>query len=648
MHRDTIERAALLLAASACLALPLAGCSETDDTENNASADGGGATDAGGGDGGGATDGGTTGSDGGTTGSDGGATGSDGGTGLTDSGTTVKPPPREPVKCDDGEDAAFRCFYPMGLPQSLYNPSKVMAVCGDEGTRNGTEVEDCGFGTICFDDDQNPEIGPRCARSVTANNADKPYYNHSCGVFSQWMRYPTGLEIDCRCRTTSDGTGSFGGTGSAYADPNNIDIDNGGHPAGAIINCAGPGGHAEDRWPVDYGEGPNFGQWSQEYTLASWRSGVLDPNTRELFALIEWTSDTNNEDTNAGTLVAWNVDTGDRRVVSGKHPDSRAGLIEYGSGYLSPQGFLNRNAVDKPKQILTRARVLRMGPDRKLYASSGYEIIRVDPASGAREIVWRAQFPSTGELKATYGQCFRPDNMGREQSVEPVTFSFEVAPDGSFYQGFGGTGTREGNGIMKISADGSTCTPVSRWNARGHAAQTSGQVDAPAPPDIGQGFDIQFEMRGLLWHDGKLYATSGDEMYEFDVATGNRLKITAGDGYDGMGESNMFWDPSRQVIWAVGREGSTYLGAIVEPMTGQTESIYGDVSDRKEYGNDTILRSVYPNGFGIKGVLQNGNSLNAGAVALDPKDNNIVYAVAGTGALIKIELSTYNSYIMSW
>ena len=37
-----------------------------------------------------------------------------------------------------------------------------------------------------------------------------------------------------------------------------------------------------------------------------------------------------------------------------------------------------------------------------------------------------------------------------------------------------------------------------------------------------------------------------------------------------------------------------------------------------------------------------------GGVILDPLDDDIVYGVTNTGALLKFELSTFNNYIHSW
>ncbi len=47
-------------------------------------------------------------------------------------------------------------------------------------------------------------------------------------------------------------------------------------------------------------------------------------------------------------------------------------------------------------------------------------------------------------------------------------------------------------------------------------------------------------------------------------------------------------------------------------------------------------------------MLGNSNVVNRGGLVLDPQDPDIVFAVLGTGALMKMELSTFNTIIHSW
>jgi len=56
--------------------------------------------------------------------------------------------------------------------------------------------------------------------------------------------------------------------------------------------------------------------------ISFWYGAELDPVARELYALVLWTDSTYER---TGTVVAWNLDTKDRRVVTGIFPHSRTG-----------------------------------------------------------------------------------------------------------------------------------------------------------------------------------------------------------------------------------------------------------------------------------------------------------------------------------
>ncbi len=536
------------------------------------------------------------------------------------------------------------CSYP-GVKSSLYEPSQVIKErsCVDAEVQPSDIIEDCEWGSMCF---QDPEINngeATCHRSIDASQSSSPYYNFGCSQFSMWMRTPTGLEMDCRCRDVGDGQGGTGGTGNAMADPNNTDITMGARPGGPIMNCAQMGPQEDQPWPIQYGTGPSFNAWKQQNSSgASWFSGAVDPTSREMYAIIKWTSPQN---VKSATVVAWNLDTKDRRVISGLHPQEGA----FGSGYESPQPN-NRT----PLQPLTGANVLRIGPDKMIYTYGGgtgestddqREIVKIDPATGERTLVWKAQNEDTGVLTDTFGQCLRPNASLFPKTVGLNAQAFEVGPDGKYYMGF--RGVREGDGIIEISADGKTCSFLSNWGGIGH--NQGGGVSAPPLPDRGAGPMLQFPVQGLLFHDGVVYGVSNSDLFSFDAATGDRALVSyAGATYGGMGFSNMFWDSTRNVIWAVGTVAS-YVGTIVDPTTGRRESIYGD-SGMEDYGDDAILKSDYgtPQSVGIGTLLSNGHSINYGGVVLDPADPNIVYAVLKSGGLMKMELSTFNNYVYSW
>jgi hypothetical protein len=517
-------------------------------------------------------------------------------------------------------------------------------------------IEECGFGTVCFQEEGFNNGEALCHRSIDSSQSDKPYYDFSCGTFSMWLRNPTSLEIDCRCRVVGDGQGGAGGTiggSNGYVDPNNIDIDNGGYPGGPVINCSTPGAMADTIWPIDYGTGPNFNAWYQQNASgASWFSGVVNAETREMFAVVRWT---NPQYTRSSTVVAWELDTGNRRVVSGLYPDPRLGQAEYGSGYMSPPVGSSSSVTEQP---LSGANVIRLGPDDQLYVfgggtgestSSEREIVRVDPTTGERTLVWRSRTDDDDdEIDPSFGQCLRPDAYGRVQSVGINAQAFEVGPNGDFYLSM--RGTREGDGLISVSADGTTCTFFSRWGGLGHSPG-GGADPAPAPNQIGNGFLLQFPVKGLLYHNDTIYGVSNDDLYSFNLTTGQRIKESYTSGsYGGMGISNIFWDDTRGVIWAVGTV-AKFVGAIVDLETGRRESIFSDTGFQ-DYGAEAILRSDYEQARSVTSpptmLGSNSNSIGYGGFILDPDNNDIVFAVLKSGGLMKMELSTFNNFVFSW
>lgn len=598
--------------------------------------------------------------------------------------TTRKTTCTTAMSCEVMDDGQAHCSCPLmeatvcrsdSSLSTLYEPSAVWkkrACTNPAGAQKASDrIEDCEWGSVCFREDGFNGDDAQCRRSIDASQKDMPYYNFGCGTFDRWLRHPTSLEMDCRCRYVGDGQGGAGGTGNALADPNNTDINNGARPGGPIINCMSGDSMPDYEWPVKYGDGPSFNAWYQQNASgASWFGGDVNPATREMFAIVKWT---NPQYYKSATVVAWNLDTKNRRVVSGLHPDPQEGLKAYGTGYLSPKvnaataGFDEDGDGDDggpdtgaaATQPLTGANVLRLVTEQdettSIYTYGGgtgessstqREIVRINPTTGERTLVWQAQSALTGDITATHGQCFRPGPAGENLSIAYQAQAFEVGPDGTFYLSM--HGVREGDGIVSISADGKTCTVHSRWGGGGYNPG-GGVTPVPAPAAIGTGPSLQpFPVKGLLFHDGKIFGVYKTDLYSFDLTNGNwRLESHAAQTYKGMGYANMFWDPTRSVVWALGDHASP-TGTIVDLSTGRREAVYAD-TDPKEYSNNHILRSVYGTAESVSySMLGVGNSIGNGGAILDPADNNILYAVLKSGGLMKLELSTFNNYVYSW
>lgn len=586
-------------------------------------------------------------------------------------GNPIQPSTRcyNPKSCEENAEgqAECRCGYTGELTcassdssfaNSLYDDTYVVrertCVESSAGIDPVDIAETCGFGSVCFVDDYSDDGHAQrnggeafCAQSVTEDSS--PYQDFGCdAVFSEFMRYPTALEVDCRCRIRSvSGSEEFAGSGAYLADPENTNpsLDASAHPAGAIANCAAPSRVDTYDWPVAYGSGPVF----QDYNAgqSTWIGAEFDPETRELFSLIEWGNSTVD---NGASIVAWNVDTADRRVVSGLLPNAVSGMESYGSGYESPTDFTTD--AQGQTQPFTGAYSLRLASDGMLYVSSEHEVIRVDPEDGHRELVWRRQNEEfTGEITDTFGQCLRPSALGVRDSLQLEIQSFGVGPDLSFYKGI--SDVRGGTGVLHISADGSTCEVIARWNAKGDSGSGTG-LDAPAPEDVGSGYlpsNLASAVQGMLVHAGDLYVVISGEVVAIDLNTLKRVRVDDDAVTREAGYTAMHWDPEREVIWTSGSSSAIFGNLVVDPISGQTEQIETD-SGMKNYPGQEILRSVYPGGGSAAstggGAVSTLNHTQMGGVVVDPENPDVVYGVTATGALLKLELSTFNNYIMSW
>lgn len=229
--------------------------------------------------------------------------------------------------------------------------------------------------------------------------------------------------------------------------------------------------------------------------------------------------------------------------------------------------------------------------------------------------------------------------------------SFAVGPDLSFYKGF--RDVRGGSGLLHVCADGTTCEVVARWNGRGDLAPTPDD-SVPAPDDVGTGFvpnPLTAQVYGMLVYDDKLYASVSGDLISLDLTTKARTRVDDPNVTHSAGYTPMHYDPHREVIWTSGSIAAIFGNVVVDPISGQTEQIVTD-SGRTVYPGQAIFQSVYPGGGSAAntggGATANSNPTQLGGVIVDPIDPDIAYGVTGTGALIKLELSTFNNYIHSW
>ncbi len=278
------------------------------------------------------------------------------------------------LTCQNGQCVA-NCDQPIGTacrnnaPWFLTGESTIRET-DSCGRVTDTVVETCAAGEFCT----TRPGEPTCINSMT--DTTSPYYLKACS-FGMYVDAQTNLYMDCRCRKDHS------------SDPTSLN--------GSILNC----------WTVESAWGPgNLRQAAGPhlYTIEPLVLGGLISETHgEVFSAIQYT-DPNY--TGGGLVVAYNYETGDRRIVSGRYKDPVTGYVEYGSGYKS---FRMVSGVPREETIHNYIFDIEMGNDGMLYTYGNgtlenVEIVRVNPTSGERTLVWRVE--QTDGSVSPFGQCY--------------------------------------------------------------------------------------------------------------------------------------------------------------------------------------------------------------------------------------------------
>jgi hypothetical protein len=318
-------------------------------------------------------------------------------------------------------------------------------------------------------------------------------------------------------------------------------------------------------------------------------------------------------------------------VISGRYYDQETGIQTVGSGPVLASPF-----------------EVQPGPDGNYYvATYNYvrinnsltptvDIIRVDPVTGDREMVWRSNHLGYNfdNQPNPYGHCANGRNGEgyRYYSVQIGRKAFGIDEEGNFYLSYahnGNTPTSDGIGIIKVGADGSTCDFVTR---------TKTGINNPLYQgvNIGTGPEPQAgPYKGMLVRNGKLYVSTqlDDDLYEVDIATGNRVALHTEDQDNVTGGSgtHVLWDPYRDLIWQMGFSNAVLL---YDPMTADVTPLGCDIWYRDYKGiNCKQLAAFGNNGF----LLERGGWFH-------PSDSNIFFAVNGK-AIVRLDLASGNSDI---
>ena len=401
--------------------------------------------------------------------------------------------------------------------------------------------------------------------------------------FVQYWALPTDLPIDCRCSE-----------------------------AAFDQRCRRP---YEAPQALKYGDGPTIRGLAPTYQ--PWR-GLVEG--REWFLPVMWSTFDRPDET---MIFAIDLDSGDRRYFSGAYDDNSNGYTEVGSG-------------DRFVQIMD----LKKGADGMFYAVGATSDIappklwRIDPTSGARTKIFDEETALESELCPNYST-----QPGRKV-VQMTTGGWTMGPDGSFY--FSNIGA-PGTSVLRLrvagvgGASATSCSYLTRV------------TDCPTcstQDNVGAGFSsFQFDLSAFEIVDGSLYAVSDKRFIEIDLATGNRKQLSFGNdtGALGTGPINAealadrwtTWDAERQVFWTVGILGGS-AAVTVDPTTG----------------NRTAWPCWHP-GLGIlsrcggPGMALVPGPLGFGGMVIDPKPPHDLYFAHDLSAVVKYEVKTGNSYVLS-
>ena len=455
--------------------------------------------------------------------------------------------------------------------------------------------------------------------------------------FAQNRNLPTKFPIDCRALDRR---------------PNS--------PAEAVQNWNFRCQRLADQW----GKGARFGSGIGPAQLMTgfptkpgssrYWGGFLDDAKRKLYVGSTWSDNRdiggNPDLKNFGVIYEVDIDwsnpatVGNRKVISGKYL-SRSGDVDVGTG-----------------DTLRTVRTIKQGKDGMFYAftmdpGSPPTIMRVDPATGNRTTVWsekRILYSDKGEFPKN--QCEQgsvpqapgvtgsvPASSLRSKQVSIIGNSFEMNPNtGEFYLiPIKGTGPQ---GIMKISADGSTCSWVTRMKAEGNNKYTDNAINK-ADPSYGQPngagprgtgiTNMTFDGTNPYYHEigGKswIYVSSGNTYWRANVETGNRELVMQQEP----GDTHSVWDAKRNFLWTSG----TGNGSGIAPITINNE-------DAPKLGGNIFCLNPTAAWFQcIRGPGEAGPLLRGG-LFLDPSDGNLIMAHDAVG-LVRIEVETGNTYTFS-
>jgi|GEM_PF-2449060 len=527
----------------------------------------------------------------------------------------------------------FRCGCPLG-----YTAQSIGIVGGNGDGVKCVDINEClaeGFcDAFCF----NTPGSAECVSTVA--DEDSPYWRYGCPTSdTRYIDNKTSFELDCRCSHTQIGRPD---------DPNHPDFN--GMRRCNIVTDAGN---------YNIGTGPSVRRWRREMGADTGATrlngGYLDATERKIYVGTQWKDNTatdgNPEFTYYGAILAvdvnWSSPTvGNRTLISGHTLEG-----DRGTG-----------------PTLRAVQDIKRGADGMLYTmswESGHptQIMRVDPATGNRTLVWISQeivHPNpVPASQCTNGGVVGVDGVtnGGRRTLQITTTgqNMTITDNGDFLLGAVQNGPAKGpRGIVRISADGSTCTWVTRFAATNNnlyatkaaaaqgpdygLANGTGPLGA-GPNNFGQNPANLFyrkEADGSEWVyalDGMAVGANGIRYYKANLATGDRVSLFSA----GIGDSHSVWDPMREVLWTTGGFDATRIVAVdILGHDGEEPSALGGLK----------CLSTTSQWYQCMRGPGDGDRQNRSGTFYDPVDGNLVIA-HGVWGLVRVDVPTGNTYVIS-
>ncbi len=361
---------------------------------------------------------------------------------------------------------------------------------------------------------------------------------------------------------------------------------------------------------ISFGDGPRMRNLAS--TVQAWNGVVVNG---EWLLPVGWSTASKKSQT---MIFGIDLKTGKRRYFSGTYDDPSNGYTTVAAG----DPFVN--VMD-----------IKLGADGSLYAVGASSDIaapkvwKIDPVTGDRTLLFDEATADPTTL------CANGSTLPGKKVIQMVPEGWAMDASGNFYFAYI---NMPGRGVVKFGKDFAKCeflTMVPDLN------QSTTMKTA-----IGTGYDsIQFEMRAFEIIADKLYAVADTKLIEVDLATGARKLISnakdiggLGGGpinAEGLGDRWSKWDPYRNVLWTHGISGGN--GAIAVDLTT---------------GDRTTWPCWHP-GMGILGGCGGtGTSLipgylSYGGMIIDPVEPHDLYFAHDLFSVVKYEVKTGNSYILS-